>query len=507
MRAPRGWLRPVLFGLLVILMTIGAAQLSSPVPVPATGADRPAAPVGRQTTATAPVTSTVLVCPGPEQQGLSEPAVAEQVQQVTVTARSSPLAALPAEVAAQLGPRAAGASGELMVVPTGVTPAAGVSSRGSDAEVVLEGAQGALVRARGPLAAGVAATQVHLSLQEQKRGLEVTPCLPPAQESWLLAGGGQAGRLERLVLLNPGTDPVTATITVLDRDRAVDPLEGADVVVPGGGRMVRLIDSGAERGSAPAVRVSTADGPIAAFLADRWLQGSTDRGLELTTPTAPPATRQVIPGVMRAVGSDTPTRVRVAVPGAEQAVVQIRALTRQGPVRLQQDVTLVPGGRTQDIEVSDLPPGLHGLEVSSDVDVVVAASAQTEPGAAGAGLAWSPATPPLHGLAGLVLDEPSPEQTDRVLQLAAVQPAAAEVVVVDDDGSVRRRRIELTGQETSEVEFAQSSRDVWVRPLDGQVHAAVVWELTDPGGDLLAVAPLPGLPLLRPVTSVEPVLP
>jgi hypothetical protein len=503
-------LRPVLFGVLVVLMTIGAARLGSPVQVPAAGADRPSAPVGRQTTtgAAAPVTSTVLVCPGPEQQGLTDATVPEQVQRVTVTARSSPLAALPAEVAAQVGPSAAGASGELLIVPTGATPAAGPSSRGSDADVVLEGAQGAVVQARGPLAAGVAATQVHLSLQEQSRGLEVTPCLPPAEESWLLAGGGQAGRLERLVLLNPGTDPVTATVTVLDRDRSPDPRDGADVVVPGGGRMVRLIDAGTERGSAPAVRVSTAGDPVAAFLADRWLQGSTDRGLELTTPTSPPARRQVIPGVVRAAGSDARTRVRVAVPGAEQAVVQIRALTRQGPVRLQQDVTLVSGGRTQDIEVSDLPPGRHGLEVSSDVDVVVAASAQTEPGAAGAGgLAWSPATPPLHGLAGLVLDGPAPEQTGRVLQLTAVQPAAAEVVVVDDDGSVRRRRIELTGQDTSEVALGQSSRDVWVRPLAGQVHAAVVWELTDPGGDLLAVAPLPGLPLLRPVTSVEPVLP
>lgn len=184
-------------------------------------------------------------------------------------------------------------------------------------------------------------------------------------------------------------------------------------------------------------------------------------------------------------------------------MVQVRALTPEGPVRVQQDVTLVPGARTQDIELSELPPGRYGLEVTSDVDVVVAGTAQAAPGAVGArGLAWSPATLPLRGLAGVVLDVPGRQQSGPVLQLAAGEAAA-----VEEDGSVSRRRVELPGEATAEVALERTAREVWVRPQEGDVHAAVVWELTDSDGDLLSVAALSGLPLLRSITSVEPVLP
>ncbi len=498
-------LRPVLLGVVVALLLLGVGRIDAPVRLPGSHSAGEAPTAAQPATDTAAVSSTVMACPGPELQGLGEARVAEQVQFVTILARSAPPEALDPDLATYLGQPATQADGELRVVPTRTTPAAAQQSRADGLEVELSGAEGAVVQARGALASGVAATQTHLSLREQGRGLEVTSCLPPAAESWLLGGGSQAGRLERLVLVNPGADPVTATIRVLGGDGPPEPEEGSTVVVPGGQRVVELVDALASERSTPVVHVTTEQGSVAAFLGDRWLQGSTDQGMELTTPSAAPATDQLVPGVVRAPRGRA--QLRVAVPGSEQAVVQVRALSAEGPVRVQQEVTLVPGGRSQDVEITDLPPGRYALQVTSDVEVVVAGTAQTAAGEQGArGLAWSPATTPVQGVAGLVL--PSGQgRPEAVLQLAALEPSSAEVVTVDGQGVVRVQRVQMSGPGTAEVALGETIDSVWVRPVTGEVHAAVVLQVSDPVGDLVGVAALTGLPVLRPVTSVEPLRP
>lgn len=499
------WLRPLLLGVVVLLLLLGAGRIDAPVRLPGTEGTRAAATAEQGATGTAAVTSTLLACPGPELHGLSDASVAEQVQSVVISARSAPLEALDPDLATQVDQEATGAAGELLVVPTQATPAAARRSREGGLDVELSDAEGAVVQALGALAPGVAATQTHQSLREQGRGLEVTSCLPPAEESWLLGGGGAPGRLERLVLVNPGADPVTATVRVLGGDGPPEPEEGTDVVIPGGGRVVELVDALATERSAPVVHVTTDQGLVAAFLGDRWLQGSTDQGMELTTASAPPATEHLVPALVRTAQGRA--QLRVAVPGPEQAIVQVRALTADGPVRVQQEVTLVPGGRSQDVEITDLPSGRYALEVTSDVEVVVAGTAQTAPGEQGArGLAWAPATTPVQGVAGLVLPA-GPGRPEAVLQMVALDPASAEVVTVDDQGVTRVKRVEMPGAQTSEVVLGETTVEVWVRPLTGQVHAAVAMQISDPAGDLVAVAALTGLPVLRPVTSVEPLLP
>lgn len=500
------WLRPLCLGLVIALLLIGASRVGAPWRVPGSEGARPSSAPPQGSEGTAAVTSSLLVCPGPELQGLRAPKVAEAAQRVTLAARSAPLEVLGPDLAAQLEQEAASNPGELLVVPTRATPVAAQRSRGSSVNVTLTGPEGAVVQALGVLAPGLAATQSHLSLQEQTRGLEVTPCVPPAEESWLLAGGDQDGRLERLVLINPGADPVTATVRLLGRDGPSEADDSTDIVVPGGARVVELMDPLAGDRSPTVVHVTTEAGSVAAFLGDRWLDGSADRGLELTTPTAPPATDQLVPAVVRT--EQGRAQLRVAVPGPDQAIVQVRALTPDGLVRVQQEVTLVPGGRSQDIEITDLPPGRYALEVTSDVEVVAAGSTQSAAGATGArGLAWSPATRPLQGVAGLALPAPGPRRPEAVLQLVSRRHASAQVVTVDDAGTARSERVEMPGGKTVELALAESTGGVWVRPLTGPVHAAVTFERTDPAGDLLASAALSGQPVLRPVTSVEPSLP
>ncbi len=243
---------------------------------------------------------------------------------------------------------------------------------------------------------------------------------------------------------------------------------------------------------------------MSAFLGDRWLEGSTDRGLALTTPTTAPAREHLVPGVSVTEGGNT--ALRVAVPGPEQAVVQVRGLTESGPVRLQQDVTLVPAGRTQDIQVGGLPDGVHALGVSSDVPVVVAAGASTPPGADGAtDLAWAPAAEPLTGLAGLPLPE-LPERPRAVLQLVTTDAGSAEVTVLAPDGSATVRRLTLDRPGTVLTDLGEATA-VWARPVTGGVTAAVVMSQEDEAGGLVTVLPMRGLPLVRSVTAVTPALP
>lgn len=498
-------LPPLSILLTLALLVLGADRALVPVQLGGTPSTvQPGTTNADPVEGTAPVSAAVLACPGPEQQGLVDATVPEQPQTVTVRAVSAPT-----EVLGETGGGSSSDPGRLGLLPTGGGAVQDPSTtREHPVSIDIEDAEGVLVQASGTLAPGLAAAQHHRSDKEQSRGLQLTPCVPAREESWLLGGGGQVGRIERLVLVNPGADAVSATVQVLGAETSSEAGEGEGVVVPARGRVVVLVDALAPGAVAPAVRVSTEGGPVAAFLGDRWLSGSTDRGLELTTPAAAPATRQVVPGVVVAAGEGADTRLRVAVPGADQAVVQVRALTLQGRARLQQDVTLVRGGSTQDIQLGDLPPGRFALQVTSDVPVVVAAAMRTAPGPDGAtGLGWAPATMPLTGLAGLPLPESEAPGQLATLHLASPDSAQAEVTVVSADGSVRTERVALAaGGAAAEVDLGEAD-SVWVRAVSGQVHAAVVLEGADRAGEILAVAALEGMPLHRPTTSVSPLLP
>lgn len=510
-------LRALLVVAVTTALVLGASRIEAPVSLgssPVGAQSDPAGPPGGA--AVGPVRSAVLACPGPEQQGLPDPTVAEQPQSVTVSALTAPQDALPDDVARTGGTPADGdrqegppdaPAGTVDLVPTADTAPVSATNRGERVDVDLAGPEGTVVRATGAVAPGLAAAQWHLSVTEQRRGLSGTPCTAPAEESWLVAGGQQPGRLERLVLVNPGQDAVTASVEVYGGAGRAEVVGGDALVVPAGGRVVELVDALAPGQADPVVRVVSTGGPVSAFLGDRWLEGSTDRGLALTSPTTGPAREHLVPGVSVVEGGST--ALRVAVPGTEQAVVQVRGLTDSGPVRLQQDVTLVPAGRTQDIQVGGLPDGVHALEVSSDVPVVVAAGAVTAPGPDDVtDLAWSPAVEALTGLAGLPLpDLPDlPDRPSAVLQLVATEGGTAEVTVVAPDGSATVQQLAVEGPGTVLTDLGEATA-VWVRPVAGRLAAAVVLSQEDGAGDLLTVLPLHGLPLLRSVTSVVPALP
>lgn len=547
-RARRRWTRALPWLRVAALAGVGAAVVSGAARLPATDLSEgraDAAGVSASERAVQPVTETVLSCVGPPQLGLPDPAVPEQEQQVRVVALAAPAEVLGADLA-DLVARDPGHL-ELGLVPGG-PPRVSTTARGELLTLEVSTPQGGVLHADEGLAPALTAGQWHLDPTEGRRGMSAQPCLAPTTDAWLLAGGGDPGRLERLVLVNPATDPVTVRVDVHGEGGQLPAPGGQGVVVPGRDRVVLLLDALAPSEPAPAVHVTTVGGPVVVALADRWLEGTLDRGMEVTVPTAP-GTSLVVPAVPVPGEPDAGgTRLRVAVPGEEEAIVQVRALTPEGPARVENDLVTVAAGSVVDLDLGALPAGAQALEVTADVPVVAALEVARRTSADGpSDMLWVPATAPVDQLAGAVLpsagaaapetadpetpdaedpdpeaadpdapdaDTPDPETPDpensappptpATLSLASVTGARVEVVVLGGTGETTTSEVEVpaAGSHTQDVTGAAA---VWVRPLQGEVHAAVTASGPDDAtGPLVAAYPLAELLLTQEVVPVRP---
>lgn len=442
-----------------------SAAVSQPVTLDGRAEDSGESAVQR-TDQQVPIGAAALWCPGPEQQGLAEATVSEVDQRVTVRAMAPPRAALGAEFGEP-------AAGELTLRAEGAAVRAS-DERGRYVEQQISTADPGELLATGGLAAGVAGAQLWLGDQEQRAGLALTGCGPALDSAWLLAGGQETGRAERLVLINPGRAPISVEVQVLGDGRSAVAAADSEIALEPGERRIVLLDALAPGAVAPAVQVSATGGPVTAYLGDRWLEGTTDLGWELSGPTGDPATTHVLAGVRATEAA--PTVLRVAVPGAESAVVQLRALTDEGSVDLPTDVTLLPGEQSTDIEIDDLPSGTSGLVVDSDEPVVVSAQLSTSASTQGRmDIAWAPSSSPIEGLAGTVLPQPGDEESPAVgYRLHVVSPEGAAVTVyrTGPDGEVSSDELEVAPGAATQL--ALSAADgVWVEAEEGQAYAAV----------------------------------
>ncbi len=418
-------------------------------PAPATGAATSAPP--------AAATNATLVCPGSELSG------AEGLDDV----------ALPGTVAAAVPPRglvagvgpAPGRTGTLAIGPLGADPA--TRAEGPTPVTVRSGYAGAdplAVRGTGARAPGLVAAQEWSASSSRVRGAGSVPCGPATAEAWLAAGGDAPGRQERLVLTNPGANPVTADVRMLGRHGPVDAPSGEDVAVPGGGRTVVLLDSLSATEAAPVVHVTTRGGLLLAAVNDTWVDGTDPVGSDDASATEAPSRRQVI----AAAGIDGPASVRVAVPGSREGVVEVRLLFRDGPSAVPGGVTRVPAESVRDISLGNAPLGAVGVEVVADVPVVASALVRRSgSGPAGGDLAWASATAPVTRLAGTAFAAPAAAPDQVTLSLVASGgPVTAEVTTVDEAGRASSRAVDVVADGSAAVDVGGSA-SVWVRPAGG----------------------------------------
>lgn len=339
-----------------------------------------------------------------------------------------------------------------------------------------------VVRGTGSRAPGLLATQSFVASGKDLQGLAALPCTAPTADAWLVAGGGEKGRQERLVLVNPGGNALTVVLEVVGA-----PDTGADrsVVVPARGRSVVLLDALGGTETAQAVHVSASGGLVVPSLVDSHLDGLTPAGVETVGPTAAPSKRLVLPG-----NADGRARgIVLAAPGRSAAVVEVRTLGRGKPSSAK--VATVPAGGTLAL---DLPAadGVHSWLVESDEPVVAAAHTTTQDSKGRRDMAWSVASPVIDELGGVALPTSSDSTVRPVVDVVASEgPARVELLVLRD-GKVSTRRLELAKERSAAVPVGAADA-VWVRPTRGRVHAAALLIGRESGKDAAATS-IPVLP-------------
>ena len=436
---------------------------------------------------TALTTRVEASCPGPELSGI--PGVPDVGVTGSVTAAAGP-AELLSEPTSGDG-RLLMTSGRGTLVTVDARPGADQAALPADGAVRLTGT--------GALAPAVAGTQEWRLDGKDLRGLATTPCAPGSSDLWLLGGGADPGRQERLVLSNPGGNPVTADVT---QHGATGPLaEPVVETVPPGGRVSLLLDARAPDEQHPAVHGRAEGGGVHATVTDPWVLGSTALGAETSAPTAAPATVQVIPGA--ALGSG-PSSLRVAVPGDQDAVVRVTVVGREGLVPLAGNTVLsVAAGAVGDLPLDGAPEGTYAVEVRSDVPVVASVLSRVGDGAAPGEIAWSVSASGIRSLGGVALPELA--DVSRTLHLVGTGGASTVDVVTVVDGAPVTRRVDLLGTRVASVPL-DGATSVWVRRLDGsgELRGTVLSTSGEGPERLLSSMPLTESAVTSPVSRAFP---
>jgi hypothetical protein len=423
-----------------------------------------------QSTTLEPVATASLSCPGPELSGI------KGVEDIPVPAR---LAVATAPDSA-LAPVQAPGTGRVEV-RSGVDVST-IETEGGVTTVDDTMATGpSEVLATGSLAPGLAATQEWSVAGPELRGLSTVACASPGADSWLLAGGGAPGRQERLILSNPGANEVTVDLQVLGRKGLV-PSPTGSTVVPAHGRVAMLVDaiSGAEE--SPAVHVRANGGTVRAVMSDIWLAGSVPVGAETTVPTAAPSTTQVIPAYITGDSGS----LRVAVPGAQQAVVSAQLLGPDGASPLG-GALRVPARSTGELPVQGLKPGRYAVRVTADVPVVASMFSAWRKGTQPGEFTWSPSVESSDGLLGAAF----PQGLGRSLILSSTGAPAKSTVTWQVKGKWSTKSVDVAQDSSVRFDLGEATA-VWVRRASGtgELRAAVASVGTSGGVPLVSMTSL-----------------
>jgi hypothetical protein len=526
----------------------GESGLLAADPVPTADSGRRSLPLARGVSA--------LVCPGPET--LAVPEGAEAV------APGGPVllrAMLVGPEGTSVGSFAAAAGTVGPMLPAGQAAPAPVSLRpaaGTSAGLV----QTPLAKA-GPLRLDAdtgdgapprfAVLQSTLAPDGDLRGLTATECGEASADQWLVGGGTGDGRRGRLLLANPTSSPAVVDVTVLGPAGPVTSPAGQDVLVPAGGQQVLLLDALAPGLASTAVHVTTRSGRVTAVLHDSVLRGLVPGGVDEVAPAATPARTQWVPGVS-VVGLPGPdgdrvlvddatapgaTAVRVAVPGADDAIVRVSLVGPSGEVELgAAGVRTVPAGTTADLPVTGVDRGVYTVLVQADVPVV--AGAVVGRGSAGsekagtdqdplakappAELGWAAATAPLAGSRLVTLpaqSSPQPAAKGRPAVPAAVQswltltatdgPVSVQLTDLDAAGKAGQvRTVQVPDRTSSTVQLTAGLAGVLVDPGSTPgLHAALTLVTPDGVPPMVSVVPLGPVgtaPGVTPIAVQDPAL-
>lgn len=445
------------------------------------------------------VTRSTLICPGPETVGVKGVDATTAVAPTVVRVASPPHDLLGPTTAGAAGSVAAGAiGGSGALAFPGFTGPGVVTTQTNEARSIL-------LSGKGSLAPGLAAAQSTLVITGDQRGLSTSSCQAPSAETWLVGGGGEPGRRGRVVLTNPSPNGVTVDLEVYGAKGEVRSTAARGIVVPARTRTVVLLDAIAPGERSPVIHVVASGGLVAASLNDTWLDGTTPVGADDVVGTTP-GTRLVVAGVTASGGAGSLV-LRVGALDRE-AVVRLRLLGVEGPIAapVNNGVVRVKAHRVRDVDLSAIPPGDYGIELTANVPVVAGAELRP-PAASGTArrdLSWTAAEPSVQTLAGVPLGSTVAPWAFRLLLSASARDAQVDVVTVAADGTQAEQPVTVAAGTTVAVPMKAPAVSAWLRVRSGAVAAALATTYADPTGVMQSVAPLTATVLRTAPVSVHP---
>jgi len=290
-------------------------------------------------------------------------------------------------------------------------------------------ADGYVVTARGPLAAGLEVEQVGRGDDGPLRGLAGLRCEAPRTESWFVGGSTLVGQQSVVVLANPDDAPATVDVEVFTSRGPADTRPGRGLLVAPHSRRLVALDTLAPDRDRLAVHVSALRGRVAAAVRHVRFDGRTPNGVEWVPQAQPPSTSVVVPGiaaVRRGPGS-SPRTLLVTNPTADDTVVRLQLTTGDGQfVPTGLDAVPVPAGSTASVDLTRLVGASPAaVTVTSDGSPVLASALLDDvQDAPLREIAYAGSAPPLSGVAvltDLVIDRP----TESTLLLSAPQQDAS----------------------------------------------------------------------------------
>jgi hypothetical protein len=360
----------------------------------------------------------------------------------------------------------------------------------------------------------LAAVQTTFSRTGDRRGLAAVACPAATTDAWLVGGATSVGRRARLLLLDPTPAAAVVDVVVLGPRGPVDlPSARGVVVAPGGARALQL-DALAPGLDRLAVHVVARRGRVAAVLDDSRLDGATPAGVDDVPVAAPPARHLTVPGVVLPAappGGTASAVVRLAVPGAEDAVVHLRLAGSPGAGAVRDRVVTVPAGSVVDVPLTGQVAGTYAVVADADVPIVAGALVRIAGPAAGplrrsaADVGWTAAALPLAGDALTALPRPVGYGTHGRGPAAGITrvtltagDADAEVVVrqVGPRGEpLARSVVHVPARGTTAVTVRAGAAAVALRTgAGGPVWAGVAVTAPDPSGPMLSLLPIPAPP-------------
>lgn len=331
-------------------------------------------------------------------------------------------------------------------------------------------------------------------------GLAGTRCSGPAADLWFAGPGPADAKDVSLYLTNVDDRPVTAVVFGLSTDGSIETPQGQDDVLvgPHSTRKVQVgvdVEGFGEAAAGTkviALHVRAATGRIAAAVrVDRakgadWLPAST------------PGTSVTVPGVPSGSGH---RRLLIAVPGQDEAAVNVQGITPDG--------TFAPTGgpelQAPSLAVTSFDLGLGGkpaaLRLVANRPIVAALVADD-----GDDFAVTAATPPLgEGRVGLVADDR--DRTSMILTAPGKAATVRLTQIMEQGQAGTAQDVNVPAGRTLEVKMPPpAGADAYAyaivpRPGSGPVYAARLLKIKKQGITVLPVGPAPTTASLPPVTD------